>query len=75
MGKNFKSNKKHTWMNSTTLALFPLLFAFPQDYLPYPKNPSNLLGENPLIFFPFYAMHAFLLVPDLGIKSPCYSCL
>ena len=40
MGKNFKSNKKHTWMNLATLAHFPLLCAFPQDYLPKKKKIS-----------------------------------
>ena len=43
MGKNFKSNKKHTWMNLATLAHFPLLCAFPQDYLP--KKPIFLTRE------------------------------
>ena len=41
MGKNFKSNKKHTWMNLATLAHFPLLCAFPQDYLPKKPIPKN----------------------------------
>ena len=31
MGKNSKSNEKHTWTNSTALAPFLLLCAFPQD--------------------------------------------
>ena len=36
-----------------------------------PKNPPNLLEENPFFLFPFYAMHAFLFTTDSLMEIIC----
>ena len=56
--------------------------ASPKTYLCGPSLSKEMVPLSPHqngaaapSFFSFYAMHAFLLVPDLSIESPCYSCL
>ena len=43
MGKNSKSNQKHTWMNSVALAPFPLLCAFSSKILRISLHPQCVL--------------------------------
>ena len=49
MGKNSKSNEKHTWIALVAIALFPFpLFFTPKN----PQNPPNLSVSSSMCLFP-----------------------